>query len=234
MKKFIITLCGAVAAATFILISPSVVADVNETEVKAPDVLEPLTTVAVTTSTSTTSITSSLITTTTTSFTQNTDKEEEVILEEDSVGSEDETSDIVYESESEPEPQNDDTSEYSISEDTDVSYAPQSTENRDISDYEYNLLINLTSSEYGAEWIPTDEKSKIAATVLNIADTYYDGSISDAIYNSCVPYGFDPNYNYYMDESIYDAVDNVINNELEWSDWDATSWFGDGNYNYFN
>lgn len=230
MKKFIITLCGAVAAATFILISPSVVADVNETEVKAPDILEPLTTVAVATSTSTTSITSSL--TTTTSFTQTTDTEEEVTLTEDNVEYKDETSDIVYESE--PEPQNDDISEYAVSEDVEVSYAPQSTENRDISDYEYNLLINLTSSEYGAEWISTDEKSKIAATVLNIADTYYNGSISDAIYNSCVPYGFDPNYNYYMDESIYDAVDNVINNESEWSNWDATSWVGDGNYNYFN
>ena len=124
----------------------------------------------------------------------------------------------------------DDGEDYDYS--SDVTYS--GTSDRNISDYEYNLLINLTSSEYGSSWVPTEEKSKIAATVLNIADNYYGGSITDAIYNSCVPYGFDPSYSYYTDDSIYDAVNNVVDNEEAWSDWNATSWYGDGTYNYFS
>ena len=111
---------------------------------------------------------------------------------------------------------------------TDVSYSTSDG----ISDYEYDLLVNLTSSEYGAVWVPTEEKSKIAATVLNIADKYYDGDIEEAIYNSCVPYGFNPSYDYYKDDSIYDAVDDVIDGG--WEDWGATGWYGDGTNNYFS
>lgn len=158
------------------------------------------------------------------------------------------TTEIILESEEEEEIYYEDEEEayfeenyndYSESESNDVyeTSVPAVNKNagdRNLSDYEYNLLVNLTSSEYGANWVPTEEKSKIAATILNLADTYYDGNVTDAIYEHCVPYGFDPSYDYYKDESIYDAVDNAVGNEDAWSDWTATGWFGDGTYNYFN
>ena len=180
---------------------------------------------------STTLTTTTIATTTkTTAKSEETETEEAVVEEEADETYYDEYDDYDYDYNDYTYEEEDNTT-YSES-DNDVTYS--GTSDRNISDYEYNLLINLTSSEYGSSWVPTDEKSKIAATVLNIADTYYDGSITDAIYNSCVPYGFDPSYDYYKDETIYDAVDNVIGNEEGWSDWTATSWCGDGTYNYFN
>lgn len=135
----------------------------------------------------------------------------------------DDTDDYYYEEESEE-----------VEDDTYTDNSGTTGSNRYVSDYEYNMLVNLTSSEYGSSWIDTYEKSKITATILNIADLYYGGSIVDAIYVSCVPYGFDPSYDYYKDDSIYAAVNNVIYDEASWSNWTATSWYGDGTYNYFS
>ena len=224
-KNFIATFLAAIIVAVILIFVPSMVAYTSKTE--APDVLEPVVTEISVAETSTiitkeTTVTTTTTTIATTKITTTTTEEE--ISEPDEVTYEEEEEEVYYEDDfctNEDEP----VTSY------DASYSGSGE--RDISDYEYNLLVNLTSSEYGSNWVSTDEKSKIAATVLNIADNYYGGDITEAIYNSCVPYGFDPTYDYYKDDSIYSAVDNVLENESAWDNWGATQWSGDGTWNYF-
>lgn len=227
MKKTFMSWLGAAAVVAFILI-PVTAAEQTRKEKEVLDVLEePAVTEIITEAaieTTTTVVTTTVVTTTTSEVLEE-ETEGEEIEEEESYESGDDYSenyeDYDYDNEDV------DTSSNSY----EASYSGGG--DREVSDYEYNLLVNLTSSEYGANWVSTEEKSKIAATVLNIADEYYGGNITDAIYNSCVPYGFDPSYDYYKDESIYNAVDNVLNNESDWDNWGATQWTGDGQFNYF-
>lgn len=208
----------------------SIVCEVEEevTTSLQPDELEPLVTIAETSSTT-------LVTTISTTTTTVTTIEEKIENEKEEIKDDSEVEDVYVEDHEEEDydgyvEEDNDTYEMNndVSYETNVSHSASN----DVSDYEYSLLVNLTSSEYGAVWVPTEEKSKIAATVLNIADEYYDGDIEEAIYNSCVPYGFNPSYDYYKDDSIYNAVDDVIDGG--WEDWGATGWYGDGTNNYFS
>lgn len=222
-KNFIATFLAAIVATIILILVPSVVASMPKTE--APDILAPVTTEVSVVETSAIITKETTVTTTTTTMTEITTTTTEEISEPNEVTYEEEEEEEVYYEDDFCTDEDESVTSY------EASYSGDGE--RNISDYEYNLLVNLTSSEYGSDWVPVDEKSKIAATVLNIADNYYDGNITEAIYNSCVPYGFDPSYNYYKDDSIYNAVDNVLNNEGAWDNWGATQWSGDGTYNYF-
>ena len=102
-----------------------------------------------------------------------------------------------------------------------------------LTEYEVGLLRKLVSSEYGADWVPVEEKAKIVASIMN--RVYNSGSsISDVIATACEPYGFNRNRNYYMSDSIIAAVDYYFaNKDTVFAGWTATSWYGNGRTNTF-
>ena len=102
-----------------------------------------------------------------------------------------------------------------------------------VTDWEYTLLLRIVQNEYGSDWVDVYEKTKIVATVFNIANYYYDGDIEAALDNACVPYGFDKYYAREISDSVYQAVDSYLSNPSAWDNWYATSWCGDGTWNYF-
>lgn len=109
-----------------------------------------------------------------------------------------------------------------------------------ITEDEYILLCKLVANEYGGMSDVT-ERAKIVAAVMNQVERSGD-SIETCIYRSCVPWGFNPNKDYYY--GIYygdmaDAVEYYITNGTSgfynsgyWVDG-ADSWWGDGKYNHF-
>lgn len=109
-----------------------------------------------------------------------------------------------------------------------------------LSDYEYTLLCKLVASEYGGMG-STIERAKIVAAVMNQVERYGD-SIETCIYRSCVPWGFNPNNEYFCGvhySSMCDAVDYYFAygtagfyDSGYWEEG-ADSWWGDGYYNHF-
>ena len=109
-----------------------------------------------------------------------------------------------------------------------------------ITEDEYILLCKLVANEYGGMSDVT-ERAKIVAAVMNQVERSGD-SIETCIYRSCVPWGFNPNKDYYC--GVYygdmaDAVEYYITNGTAgfynsgyWVDG-ADSWWGDGKYNHF-
>lgn len=106
-----------------------------------------------------------------------------------------------------------------------------------ISSDEYILLCKLVASEYGG-MSDIYERSKIVASIMNrVNSKYYPNTITKVINQGCVPYGFNPNKEYYCGNIHYsemsDAVDYYFDNINDFSDWINDSWYGDGKYNHF-
>lgn len=102
-----------------------------------------------------------------------------------------------------------------------------------LTEYEVMLLRKLVSSEYGADWVPVEEKAKIVASIMNRVRNS-GSNISDVIASACEPWGFNRNYNYYMSDSIIAAVDYYFaNRDTVFANWTATSWYGNGRVNTF-
>jgi hypothetical protein len=103
-----------------------------------------------------------------------------------------------------------------------------------ISDWEYTLLCRIVSSEYGSDWVPVEEKAKIVASVMAMVyNPNYPDTIEGVLDVSCVPWGFNKYYDYYMSDSIYAAVDYYFTSGA-FDGWTCTSWYGDGTWNYFS
>lgn len=112
--------------------------------------------------------------------------------------------------------------------------------NNIFTDYEYNLLCKLIANEYGGK-SSVVERAKIVAAVVN-QTTRYGDSIETCIYRSCVPWGFNPNKEYYGGtyyKDMSDAVDYYLNNgtagfyDIGYWQEGADSWYGDGTWNHF-
>lgn len=117
-------------------------------------------------------------------------------------------------------------------EESESGYVAQGSYN--ISDWEYTLLCRIVSSEYGSDWVPVEEKAKIVASVMAMVyNPNYPDTIEGVLDVSCVPWGFNKYYDYYMSDSIYAAVDYYFTSGA-YDGWTCTSWSGDGTWNYFS
>lgn len=117
-------------------------------------------------------------------------------------------------------------------EESESDYVAQGSYN--ISDWEYTLLCRIVSSEYGSDWVPVEEKAKIVASVMAMVyNPNYPDTIEGVLDVSCVPWGFNKYYDYYMSDSIYAAVDYYFTSGA-YDGWTCTSWSGDGTWNYFS
>lgn len=126
----------------------------------------------------------------------------------------------------------DSSEDYYNEDESESTYAAQGSYN--ISDWEYTLLCRIVSSEYGADWVPVEEKAKIVASVMAMVyNPNYPDTIEGVLDVSCAPWGFDKYYDYYMSDSIYAAVDYYFTSGA-YDGWTCTSWSGDGTWNYFS
>ena len=110
------------------------------------------------------------------------------------------------------------------------------TEYLPITDYEYQLLCKIVCSEYGG--MPdVQERAKIVASVMN-QSVRLGKSIEQCLYQTCVPWGFNINGEYFCGQhytAMADAVDYYFANQnTVFADWDADSWYGGGGYNHFH
>lgn len=122
---------------------------------------------------------------------------------------------------------------------TEVTIIEDSTSDT-LSQEEYDLLCRLVANEYGG-MTDVRERAKIVAAVFNQRERW-GGTITSCIYNSCVPWGFNPNQDYYGGtyyKDMSDAVDYYLTNGTAglydigyWTEG-ADSWWGDGRYNHF-
>ena len=104
-----------------------------------------------------------------------------------------------------------------------------------VTDYEYQLLCKIVCSEYGG--MPdVCERSKIVASVMN-QSARLGKSIEQCLYQTCVPWGFNINGEYFCGQhytAMADAVDYYFaNRDTVFAGWDADSWYGGGGYNHF-
>ena len=126
----------------------------------------------------------------------------------------------------------DSSEDYYNEDESESTYAAQGSYN--ISDWEYTLLCRIVSSEYGADWVSVEEKAKIVASVMAMVyNPNYPDTIEGVLDVSCVPWGFNKYYDYYMSDSIYAAVDYYFTSGA-YDGWTCTSWSGDGTWNYFS
>ena len=99
-----------------------------------------------------------------------------------------------------------------------------------VTDYEYQLLCKIVCSEYGG--MPdVCERSKIVASVMN-QSARLGKSIEQCLYQTCVPWGFNINGEYFCGKHYTDMADAVdyyfANRDTVFADWDADSWYGSG------
>lgn len=174
------------------------------------------------TSGNTTTSTTTLTTTTTKleicSQTQDICSEEETITEMCTTSSLDSDSSPTFPTEAKPEEQ---MEEEQIIE----------SENKlPITDYEYELLCKIVCSEYGG-MADVHERAKIVASVMN-QSARMGKSIEQCLYQTCVPWGFNINGEYFCGKhytNMADAVDYYFaNQDTVFADWDADSWYGSG------
>lgn len=96
------------------------------------------------------------------------------------------------------------------------------------------LLQKLVANEYGADWVSTYEKAKIVAAIMNqVKDKRFPNTVRACIYNSCVPYGFNPNKKRTISQSVKDAVAYYFQHPEKFKGFTANSWYGDGKRNHF-
>lgn len=104
-----------------------------------------------------------------------------------------------------------------------------------ISQYEYDLLCKIVASEYGG-MLDVYERAKIVASVMN-QSIRLGKSIESCLYQTCVPWGFNINGEYFCGQyytAMADAVDYYFaNRDTVFAGWDADSWYGGGGYNHF-
>lgn len=109
---------------------------------------------------------------------------------------------------------------------------PTSTNSTGLSDSEIQMLRNIVSSEYGSDWVSVYDKACIVAGVMNrVNDDRFPNTIYGVLTQSDQFPGFNPYGNYYMSDSIIEAVDYYFAHTDEFGNWN--SWTGDGTYNYF-
>lgn len=100
-----------------------------------------------------------------------------------------------------------------------------------VDDYSRQLLAEITSHEYGADWVSTEEKAKIVSGVMNrvyddrFPNTVYDVLVAPGQFTGYTPGTVTPS------EDCYAAVDYYFANQGEFDG--SNSWFGDGYTNYF-
>lgn len=108
-----------------------------------------------------------------------------------------------------------------------------------ITDYERQLLAEITCHEYGSNWVSTAEKAKIVAGVMN---RVYSPAYPNDIYSVLMQDGqfhgsWDGGHGYWPgcitpNEDSWAAVDYYFAHQSEFGSW--TSWWGDGTYNHFS
>lgn len=116
---------------------------------------------------------------------------------------------------------------------------PTPTYNCSLSDYEYNLIMQLMCNEYGSATMI--ERAKIVAATMN-ACSRNNWSVETFVYRACVPFGFTPGYSSYHGVSVADMADAMeyyftygtagFYDSGYWCEG-ADSWWGDGYYNHF-
>lgn len=99
-----------------------------------------------------------------------------------------------------------------------------------VTDYEYKLLCKIVCSEYGG-MADVQERAKIVASVMN-QSARMGKSIEQCLYQTCVPWGFNINGEYFCGKHYTDMADAVdyyfANRNTVFADWDADSWYGSG------
>ena len=99
-----------------------------------------------------------------------------------------------------------------------------------VADYEYELLCKIVCSEYGG-MADVQERAKIVASVMN-QSARMGKSIEQCLYQTCVPWGFNINGEYFCGKHYTDMADAVdyyfANRDTVFADWDADSWYGSG------
>ena len=116
---------------------------------------------------------------------------------------------------------------------------PQPTYNCSLSDYEYNLIMQLMCNEYGSGTMI--ERAKIVAATMNACNRN-GWSVETFVYRACVPFGFTPGYSSYHGVAVSDMADAMeyyftygtagFYDSGYWCEG-ADSWWGDGYYNHF-
>ena len=107
-----------------------------------------------------------------------------------------------------------------------------------ITEDERILLCNLVGREYGQDYIPTYEKAKVVAVVMNRVRAGSDAGFADTIYGVLTqPYQFSGYYVSYeytlqVTDDVIAAVDYYFTYPEEFSS-DIYYFYGDGYYNYF-
>lgn len=119
-----------------------------------------------------------------------------------------------------------------------VEPTPVVANNTGITDYERQLLAEITCHEYGSNWVSTAEKAKIVAGVMN---RVYSPAYPNDIYSVLMQDGqfhgsWDGGHGYWPgcitpNEDSWAAVDYYFTHQSEFGSW--TSWSGDGQWNYF-
>lgn len=119
-----------------------------------------------------------------------------------------------------------------------VEPTPVVANNTGITDYERQLLAEITCHEYGSNWVSTAEKAKIVAGVMN---RVYSPAYPNDIYSVLMQDGqfhssWDGGHGYWPgcitpNEDSWAAVDYYFAHQSEFGSW--TSWSGDGQWNYF-
>lgn len=109
-----------------------------------------------------------------------------------------------------------------------------------LTDYEYNLIMQLIANEYsGME--STIERAKIVAAVMNACERH-GWTVHQFVYRACVPYGFTPGRSSYHGVRVADmkdAMDYYFTygeknfNTIGYWQTGADSWWGDGRWNHF-
>ena len=119
-----------------------------------------------------------------------------------------------------------------------VEPTPVVANNTVITDYERQLLAEITCHESGSNWVSIAEKAKIVAAVMN---RVYSPAYPNDIYSVLMQDGqfhgpWDGGHGYWPgcitpNEDSWAAVDYYFAHQSEFGSW--TSWSGDGQRNYF-
>lgn len=104
-----------------------------------------------------------------------------------------------------------------------------------ITEEERILLCNVVGNEYGADFVPTAEKAKVVAVVMNrVYSELYPNTIYEVLTQ---PYQFSGYYVQYsythkVSDDVVRAVDYYFENPGEFGNW--LSFYGDGTWNHFS
>lgn len=99
-----------------------------------------------------------------------------------------------------------------------------------LTEWDIILLRRIVSSEYGGAFVSVYDKACVVASTVNqLRSGKYGSTILECLNISCTPWGFNPYYEYTIDQSIVDAVDYYFENrDTVFSDWPYCGWSGWG------